>query len=237
MQLLEALGLDYLIVYPFTKEFSKRSATAFVRDILVKQLNAKKIIIGYDHRFGCNRNADIHDLKTFGNTFNFEIEEIPAQEVDNVSVSSTKIRKALLEGDIATANRYLTYPYPLTGTVTRGNGMGQHFGFPTANLHLAETDKLIPKNGVYLAKSTLNGKPHFGMMNIGFRPTVGGTKRTVEIHFFDFSGDLYDKKIQIGILQRLRDEHKFESVQALQAQLKKDKAHSLALIHKTPSKV
>lgn len=230
IQLLEALGLDCLIVYPFTKEFSRYSAKAFVHDILVKQLHAKKIIIGYDHRFGRNRNADIHELRTFGNTFNVQVEEIPAQEVDNVSVSSTKIRNALLEGDIVTANRYLSYPYPLTGTVTRGNGMGQHFGFPTANLHLAETYKLIPKNGVYLAKSTLNGKLHFGMMNIGFKPTVGGTKRTIEIHFFDFSGDLYDKKIQIGMLQRLRDEHKFESVQALQAQLKKDKAHSLALL-------
>ena len=231
-QILEGLGLDYLVVYPFTEEFSRLPATAFVRDILVDHLNTKKIIIGYDHRFGHNRTADISDLKAFGERLHFEVEEIPAQEVDAVSVSSTKIRKALEEGDIVTANRYLHDPYPLTGTVRRGKGQGRHFGFPTANLHIPETYKLIPKDGVYVVKSTLNGKTYFGMMNIGFKPTVSGTERTLEVHFFDFEGNLYGTQIQLRMLHRLRDEHKFDSIAALQAQLKKDKARSLALIAK-----
>lgn len=229
-QILEALGLEYLIVHPFTEEFSKLSATAFVRDILVNSLKAKKIIIGYDHRFGQNRSANIRDLEAFGQLFDFEVEEIPAQEIDAVSVSSTKIRKALLSGDIVTANRYLNDFYLLTGTVKKGKGLGHQFGFPTANLHIAETYKLIPKNGVYVVKSTLNGKGYFGMMNIGFNPTVSGTQKTIEIHFFDFEGNLYDTKIQVGVLHRLRDEHKFNSVAELQKQLQKDKDHSLALI-------
>lgn len=231
-QILEGLDLDYLVVYPFTEEFSRLPATAFVRDILVDHLNAKKIIIGYDHRFGHNRTADISDLKAFGERLHFEVEEIPAQEVNAVSVSSTKIRKALEEGDIVTANRYLNDPYPLTGTVRRGKGRGRHFGFPTANLHIPETYKLIPKDGVYVVKSTLNGNTYFGMMNIGFKPTVSGTERTLEVHFFDFEGNLYGTQIQLRMLHRLRDEHKFDSIAALQAQLKKDKARSLALIAK-----
>lgn len=231
-QMLEALGLDYLVVHPFTEAFSKLSPTAFVHDLLIDGLKAKIIIIGYDHRFGQNRTAGIQDLRAFGAKLNFEVEEIPAQEVDAVSISSTKIRKALLHGDIATANRYLGAPYPLTGTVTPGKKLGQKIGFPTANLHIAEAYKLIPQNGVYVVKSTLGSKVYFGMMNIGLRPTVGGTQRTIEVHFFDFHGDLYNTKIQVGLLHRLRNEHKFSSVTALQEQLNKDKAHSLALLSK-----
>ncbi|RDY60295.1 bifunctional riboflavin kinase/FAD synthetase [Flagellimonas nanhaiensis] len=231
-QILDSLGLDYLIIHPFTKEFSRLSATEFVRDILVNGLKTKKVIIGYDHRFGRNRNANIQDLITFGNTLDFEVEEIPAQEIDDVSVSSTKIRNALLEGDVVTANSYLNYPYMLTGTISKGKGLGKKFGFPTANLHIEEEYKLIPKNGVYVVKSLLEGNEFHGMMNIGYNPTVSGTKKTIEINFFDFEGDLYDQKVQIGILHRIRDEHKFDSVEELQEQLKKDKHHSLELISK-----
>lgn len=231
VELLELSGLDYLVVYPFTREFSRLSAAAFVRDILVKQLHAKKIIIGYDHRFGRNRDAGIEELRVFGHTFNFEVEEIPAQEVDAVAVSSTKIRKALLEGDMATANRYLSYPYRLTGKVIRGKGLGKQLGFHTANLYIAETYKLLPKDGVYVVKGILNGKRYFGMMNIGFKPTVTtGTERMIEVHFFEFCGNLYDKTIQIEVLHRLRKEHKFTAIEELQAQLKKDKEHSLAFL-------
>ncbi|RIV46518.1 bifunctional riboflavin kinase/FAD synthetase [Flagellimonas pelagia] len=229
-QIMETLGLDYLIIHPFTKEFSRLSATEFVRDILVNGLKAKKIIIGYDHRFGRNRNANIQDLIAFGNTLGFEVEEIPAQEIDDVSVSSTKIRNALLEGDIETANSYLSYAYMLTGTIGKGKGLGKEFGFPTANLHIAEEYKLIPKTGVYVVKSTLEDKECFGMMNIGFNPTVDGTTKSIEVHFFDFHGDLYDKKIQVNILHRIRDEHKFNSVEELKQQLQKDRARSLKLI-------
>ena len=229
-QIMETLGLDYLIIHPFTKEFSRLSATEFVEDILVDGLKAKKIIIGYDHRFGRNRNANIQDLIAFGNTLGFEVEEIPAQEIDDVSVSSTKIRNALLEGDIETANSYLSYAYMLTGTIGKGKGLGKEFGFPTANLHIAEEYKLIPKTGVYVVKSTLDDKEYFGMMNIGFNPTVDGTTKSIEVHFFDFHGDLYDKKIQVNILHRIRDEHKFNSVEELKQQLQKDRARSLELI-------
>ncbi|SNY95413.1 bifunctional riboflavin kinase/FAD synthetase [Flagellimonas pacifica] len=231
-QILDSLGLDYLIVHPFTKDFSRLSATEFVRDILVNSLKTKKIIIGYDHRFGRNRNANIQDLIAFGNTLDFNVEEIPAQEIDEVSVSSTKIRNALLEGDITTANNYLNYPYMLTGTIQKGKGLGKQFGFPTANLHITETYKLIPKNGVYVVNSKLADREYFGMMNIGFNPTVSGTTRSIEVNFFDFDGNLYDKKLQIDILHRIRDEHKFDSVQELKEQLKKDKEQSLVLISK-----
>lgn len=228
--ILEKIGLDCLIIHPFTKQFSRLSATEFVRDVLVHQLKTKKIIIGYDHRFGRNRNANINDLIAFGSTLEFEVEEIPAQEVNKVSISSTKIRNALFEGDVKTANKYLGYPYLLTGTVVKGRGLGRKISFPTANLHIAENYKLIPKNGVYVIRSSLNKKKIFGMMNIGYNPTVDGTEKSVEIHFLDFDGDLYGQKIRIEILERIRDEHKFSSVEALKDQLQKDKKTSLAII-------
>lgn len=237
IQILEKLGLDYLIVHPFTVEFSRLSATEFVRDILVNDLKIKKIILGYDHRFGRNRNANINDLISFGNTLDFEVEEIPAQEINDVSVSSTKIRKALLGGNIKTANAYLGYNYMLTGIVQKGKGLGRKINFPTANLHIEETYKLIPKIGVYVVKSTLNNTTVYGMMNIGYNPTVAGTgnlpanrQENIEIHFFDFDQDLYGQKIQIDIIDRIRDEHKFDSVEKLQQQLKKDKETSLSIL-------
>jgi len=232
VSILKEIGIDILIVHPFTQEFSRLTATEFVRDILVNDLKTKKIIIGYDHRFGRNRNANINDLIAFGNTLDFEVEEISAQEIDDVSVSSTKIRKALEEGDIKTANSYLGYQYMLTGTVVRGKGLGRKLDFPTANLHIPEEYKLIPKNGVYVVSSHIDGNKVYGMMNIGYNPTVEGTSKSIEINFFDFDQDLYDKKIQIDIIDRIRDEHKFDSVEALQAQLKKDRVTSLSIIAK-----
>ncbi|WP_298474421.1 bifunctional riboflavin kinase/FAD synthetase [uncultured Maribacter sp.] len=231
-EILEQLGLEQLIVHPFTTEFSRLSATEFVSDLLVDQLGTKKIIIGYDHRFGRNRNANITDLIAFGNTFNFDVEEIPAQEINDVSVSSTKIRKALKEGDIRTANKYLGYSYMLTGVVKEGKGLGRQIQFPTANIKMKEKYKLIPKNGVYVVQSTIAGKRVSGMMNIGFNPTVGGKEQSIEVHFFDFNQDLYHQKIQIDILDRIRDERKFESVDALKEQLVLDKETSLQLILK-----
>lgn len=229
-RILEKMGLDYLIVHPFTKEFSRLTASEFVRDILVTGLKTKKIIIGYDHRFGRNRNADITDLITFGNTLGFEVEEIPAQEINEVSISSTKIRKALENGDVTTANKYLGYCYMLTGSIKKGKGLGRKLNFPTANLHIDEAYKLIPKNGVYVVQSNLDGQTVFGMMNIGYNPTVLGTKKSIEIHFFDFDKDLYNSEIQVEILERIRDEHKFNSVEALKKQLEKDRETSLAII-------
>ena len=235
-QILEGIGLDYLIVHRFTKQFSRLSATDFVRDILVNGLKTKKIIIGYDHRFGRNRNANINDLKAFGETLDFGVEEIPAQEIDEVAVSSTKIRKALLNGDAATANEYLGYHYMLTGVIKKGKGLGRQLGFPTANLIIAEDYKLIPKNGAYVVKSQIDGQETFGMMNIGYNPTVSDQdlfsqrQKYIEVHFFDFQKNLYRKKIQVSILRRIRDEQKFGSVKELQKQLEKDKQKSLELI-------
>lgn len=230
--ILEKLGLDVLIIHPFTREFSRLTATEFVRDILVNTLNIKKVIIGYDHRFGRNRTANISDLITFGSTYNFTVDEIPAQEIDDVSVSSTKIRKALEDGDIETANSYLGYEYMLTGTIIKGKGIGKQLGYPTANLAIAEDYKLIPKNGAYVVNSSIADKTIYGMMNIGYNPTVNGTEKSIEINFFDFEADLYDQKIQINILVRLRDEHKFESIEALKAQLAKDKEKSIEFIQR-----
>ena len=232
IKILEELGIDYLIIHPFTKEFSRLTATQFVRNILVNDLKTKKIIIGYDHRFGRNRNANINDLMAFGNAMDFEVEEISAQEVDDVSVSSTKIRKALEEGDMGTANMYLGYNYMLTGSIVKGKGLGRKLNFPTANLSIPEEYKLIPKNGVYVVSSVLEGNTVYGMMNIGFNPTVEGKTKSIEINFFDIDIDLYGKKIQIDIIDRIRYEKKFNSLEGLQAQLKKDRETSLAIISK-----
>lgn len=230
--ILEQMGLDILIIHPFTKEFSRLTATEFVRDLLVNKLKSKKIIIGYDHRFGRNRNANISDLIAFGNALNFEVDEIPAQEIDAVSVSSTKIRKALELGDIETANAFLGYDYMLTGIVQKGKGLGRQLAFPTANIKIEEDYKLIPMNGSYVVKSNIHGKTVYGMMNIGYNPTVNGTSKTIEVHFFELNKDLYDQKIQVDILSRLRDEIKFKSLEALKEQLAIDKKKSLEFISK-----
>lgn len=230
IQLLEATGLNTLIIYPFSRKFSRLKARDFVRDFLIDHLNLKKIIIGYDHRFGRNRTANIDDLREFGEAFDFKVEEIQAKEIDDVTISSTKIRKALNEGDIATANAYLGYEFMLTGTVISGKGLGNTINFPTANIHIKEEYKLIPKQGVYFVKSILDDTTIFGMMNIGMNPTVKGKSQTIEVHFFDFDRDIYDEKIQVQLIERLRDEHKFDSVTQLQSQLQKDKQTSLELI-------
>lgn len=229
--ILEALGLDYLVIKKFTKIFSRIKAEDFVSDILVKQLQAKKIIIGYDHHFGRNRTANIDDLRKFGNNYQFDVEEISAQDINDVSVSSTKIRTALLKGDIKTANNYLGYNYMLTGTVISGKGLGKDIGFPTANLFIKENYKLIPAEGVYVIKSEINKHTYFGMMNIGTNPTVNDNdNQYIEINFFNLDASLYGQKLKIDMLERIRNEQKFNSVSELQAQLKRDKQTALQYI-------
>lgn len=228
--LLDNLGIDNLVVHPFDKEFSRLTAEEFVKKVLVDVFKIKKIIIGHDHRFGRNRTATIDDLINFGETYGFEVEQISAEEINEVSISSTKIRNALLEGNIELAANYLGYDYSLTGIIFKGKQLGRTIGYPTANITIEEDYKLIPNNGVYIAKSVLNGKTVFGMMNIGTRPTVDGTKQTIEINFFDFKQDLYGQKITISLLHRMRSEQKFESIDALKNQLGKDKKIALAFI-------
>ena len=228
--ILDDLGLDFLIIQKFTHEFSRLSAEAFVKEILVDKLNAKKVIIGYDHRFGRNRNADINDLKNFGETFGFEVEEISAQDINDVAVSSTKIRAAIIDGDIEKANAYLGYKFMLTGKVKKGKGLGKQLGFPTANIEIEEDYKIIPKQGSYIVSSIIDDVMVYGMMNIGMNPTVNGITETIEVHFFNFNEDIYEDIIKIDLHHRIRDEVKFESVEALKLQLARDKNTALVYI-------
>lgn len=230
IKLLAETGLDNLVIHPFDEAFSRLTAEEFVSQILVSQFNIGKIIIGHDHRFGRNRTANIDDLVAYGQQYGFEVEQISAQEIDAVSVSSTKIRNALLEGNIALANEYLGYEYLISGTVVKGRQLGRTIGYPTANIRIAEDYKLIPKIGVYVVKSIIGGNLVYGMMNIGTNPTVGGQSLSVEVHFFDFDADLYEQHIQISILERLRDEQKFDSVALLTEQLHRDKSNSLSYL-------
>lgn len=234
-ELLSHFGLDHLVIKKFTKEFSKLTPEQYVRDILVDELNAKHIIIGYDHRFGKNRQADIKDLIAFGKQFDFKVEEISVQDVEDVAVSSTKIRTALNMGDIKTANTFLGYDYFLTGTVIRGKQIGKQIGFPTANIEIKEDYKLIPKNGSYIVKAYIDDSLVYGMMNIGTNPTVDGTKQSIEVHFFDLDQDLYGRKLKVELIHRLRHEQKFESLESLQSQLKTDKENALLFIGKIGS--
>ncbi|AXT21058.1 bifunctional riboflavin kinase/FAD synthetase [Flavobacteriaceae bacterium AU392] len=221
--LLKNLGVNHLVVKEFTEEFSKLSASEFVNEVLINKLNIDHIIIGYDHRFGKNRSADINDLRSFGDNYNFKVSEITVQEVDDVAISSTKIRKALLEGNIKKANTYLGYNFMLSGTVIKGKGIGRQLGYPTANIKIKENYKLIPKRGAYIIKSIIDNKEVFGMLNIGINPTVNGEFESIEANFFNFKKDIYDMTIEIQFLERLRNEQKFESIDALKTQLAKDK--------------
>lgn len=230
--ILNTLGLDYLLIKKFTKEFSRLSAEDFVKHILVEKLNAKKVIIGYDHRFGRNRNADINHLKAFGDTYGFDVEEISAQDIDEVAVSSTKIRKALNEGDIEKARSFLGYHFMLSGSVVKGKGLGKQLQYPTANILIEEDYKLIPKQGVYIVKTVIDNAVIYGMMNIGTNPTVNGNTQSIEVHFFDFHKDIYGANIQIDLLRRIRNEKKFGSLDALKQQLANDKKAAQSYISK-----
>lgn len=230
-ELLSKLNLDGLIVKTFDREFANLSARDYVKNILVDELNAKHIIIGYDHHFGKNRSANIDDLKRFGKEYGFEIEEISAQDIKDVAVSSTKIRNAISKGDITTASSYLGAPYFLTGSVVKGKGLGKQIQFPTANIHIEEDYKLIPKNGVYVVSAIIDKTKTYGMMNIGTNPTVNGKTQSIEVHFFNLDKNLYGETLQVMILNRLRDEHKFESINLLQKQLKLDQKEALHFIN------
>jgi riboflavin kinase/FMN adenylyltransferase len=193
---------------------------------LVNQLNISKLIIGYDHHFGKNREGNITQLTEYSHIYDFTVEEIPAQDIDDVSVSSTKIRRALASGNLKTANDFLGYFFMINGTVVNGKQLGGKIGYPTANIDVKEDYKLIPKTGVYVVKSVIQNQIVFGMMNIGNRPTVNGNHQTIEVHFFDFNENLYDENITVEMIYFLRDEEKFDSVKTLIVQLKKDEESS-----------
>ena len=222
IKLLENTGLDNLIVHPFDEAFSRLTAEEFVSKILVDKFNIQKIIIGHDHRFGRNRTANIDDLIVFGEQYGFEVEQISAQEIDAVSVSSTKIRHALLDGQVALANQYLGYDYFLSGTVIHGKKLGRTIGYPTANIQISEEYKLVPKIGVYIVKSIIDQKTVYGMMSIGTNPTVNGSQLSTEVYFFDFSADLYGQDIKVSLLHYIREEEKFGSIDLLKQALAND---------------
>jgi riboflavin kinase/FMN adenylyltransferase len=230
---LKKMGLDNLVIHPFDKEFSNLSAEEFVKTILVDSFNIQKIIIGYDHRFGKNRAANIDDLIVFGDKYGFEVEQISAQEVDSVSVSSTKIRDAIANGTMAVANEFLGYNYILSGKIIKGKQLGRTIGFPTANIKIEENYKLIPKNGVYIVNSIIQEKTVFGIMNIGLNPTVNGEDLSIEVHFLDFDIAIYNTEITVSVIDRIRDEQKFSSIDLLKAQIQKDKNYAISYIEKT----
>lgn len=232
VDLLRDSGLDHLIIFPFTREFSRTSSLEFVRNILVNAIGAKKLVIGYDHHFGRNREGTFEHLKEFGPVYGFDVEEIPAQDVNDVKVSSTKIRNALFEGEVVLAKEYLHNAFMVTGFVVKGNRLGHELGYPTANIELADEHKLIPADGVYAAhvKRLQSGEMLKGMCNIGHRPTVSGTGKTIEVNIFDFEADIYGEQVRLFFEQRIRDEQRFMSIDALKAQLQQDESTCRAIL-------
>lgn len=228
------LGLQHMVVHPFTKAFSQLSAADYVKDFLVDMLNIDQIIIGHNHRFGKNRTASVEDLQHFGNIYGFKVTQISAEEINNISISSTKIRTALAMGDVATAHAFLGHPFTLSGSVIEGQQRGRTIGFPTANIAVNHPDKIIPKNGVYAVRVHLKNTERLGMMNIGTNPTVNGEHRSIEVHIFDWSDDIYNKPIQVSLIERIRDELKFDSIEALRKQLEKDKEVILTAYNTLP---
>jgi len=229
-ELLNRSKVDNLIIHPFDKNFSELDPEKYVVEILVKKLKAKIILIGYDHKFGKNRTADITDLKIYGKKYGFKVIEIKAEEISNIAISSTKIRKAISEGNISTAKKYLGYDFSLSGKIVHGKSIGRTLGFPTANIEVKEEYKLLPKNGVYLIQSVINHNKYFGMMNIGMKPTIKESSKTIEVNFFDFEGDLYHKNIEVNIKKFIRDEIKFDSLELLKSQILKDKINCNSII-------
>jgi riboflavin kinase/FMN adenylyltransferase len=223
--------IDNLIVHPFTKEFSELDSEDYVKNILVDQLKAKIVLIGYDHKFGKNRTADINNLKEYGIKYNFEVIEIKAKEINDIAISSTKIRNSIEEGDIQLTNSYLGYEFSFFGKVVKGNSIGKTLGFPTANIKIGTDLKLIPKNGVYLISTIINQKIIFGMMNIGIKPTTNENTKSIEVNLFDFNQDLYDTNITVYIKQFLREEIKFDSLNELKLQIEKDKITCNSIIN------
>ncbi len=228
------LGLQHMVVHPFTKAFSQLSAAEYVKEFLVNLLNIDQIIIGHNHRFGKNRTASVEDLQHYGEIYGFKVMQISAEEIDSISISSTKIRAALAEGDVVTAHTFLGHPFTLSGTVIEGKQRGRTMGFPTANIAVNHPDKIIPKNGVYAVRVHLQNTERLGMMNIGTNPTVNGENRSIEVHIFDWSQSIYNQPIQVSLIERIRDELKFDSLKTLQKQLEKDKEVILTAYNTLP---
>jgi riboflavin kinase/FMN adenylyltransferase len=220
---LDKFGIDIMVVLPFTRELSRMTAHQFIETVLVEKLKIKTIIIGYDHRFGKNREGSIEEIEAYSRRYDYSVQQIPEQDIDDCIVSSSKIRKALLEGDLEEANSFLGRTFSITGKVIDGQKNGKKLGFPTANIEISEDFKLIPKQGVYAVEILLNNRQYTGMLNIGTRPTFKLGQMTIEVHIFDFSDEIYGQEIEILFVKRWRDERKFEELNALKTQLEADK--------------
>lgn len=228
--LLDQFKLDHVIYMAFEKQLSRMTPVEYVRDILVNKIGINTIVIGYDHHFGRNREGDIDLLRELGPIYDFEVIEISAQDIDDITVSSTKVRKAIEEGEIRTATEFLGHKFTLSGTVVKGQQIGRELGFPTANLQISDPNKIVPGNGVYAVKGKVNGQILRGMLNIGVKPTLGNRDQSIEVHFFEFNEDLYGQEVTIEFVDRIRDEKKFENLQALKSQLIIDEKLALGLL-------
>jgi riboflavin kinase/FMN adenylyltransferase len=229
-ELLKDQGIQHLIRIPFTKEFSQLSSEQFIQEILVKTIGTRKLVIGYDHHFGKNREGSFEQLKMNAPKYGFDVEEIPRQEVDHVAVSSTKIRKALEEGDIETANHFLGQPYRITGRVVSGDRIGNTIGFPTANIEIDTKYKLIPVDGIYAVSVHHEHRIYGGMLYIGFRPTLKGTRKNIEVNIFDFKKNIYGESLTIHFHKLLRGDQTFDGLESMKVQLQKDKEQALEVL-------
>ncbi|MEI6276325.1 MAG: bifunctional riboflavin kinase/FAD synthetase [Prolixibacteraceae bacterium] len=229
--LLEELKLDHLVIYPFTKEFASLTYQEFVKNILVEQMHIHKLVTGYDHKIGHGREGDFQALNSLGGIYGFEVEQLSTLLVENVAVSSTRIRLALEAGDMAKANHFLGYAYLLKGKVVEGRRLGREIGFPTANILPDDKHKMVPTDGVYAVLVMVEGIQYQGMLNVGTRPTVNSNvdHRSIEVHIFDFSQDIYDQSISVHFVERIRSEVKFESLEKLKMQLEEDKTGTLRI--------
>ncbi|MFS8617120.1 MAG: bifunctional riboflavin kinase/FAD synthetase [Solitalea sp.] len=227
IRLLDRAGIDHLLLIPFTRDFSNLTSGEFIEKILVRTIGVKTLVIGYDHRFGKNREGTFEDLRSSGMRYGFEVEKIPEQDIDHVAVSSTKIRNALAEGKVAVANQYLSYPYSISGEVVKGDQLGRKLGYPTANIFVEETYKLIPKDGIYAVQVVLgsrkpDAKKLQGMLYIGHRPTINGMARNIEVNMFDFHEEIYYERLTVELLQFIREDRKFDSLEELTRQISRD---------------
>ncbi|WP_423147655.1 bifunctional riboflavin kinase/FAD synthetase [Rubrolithibacter danxiaensis] len=221
-ELLEDLGIDHLIITPFTRDFSNLAPEEYIKQILVEQIGTQQIVIGYDHRFGKNREGGLTDLLRLAPQYNFEVEEIPEQDIHDVAVSSTKIREALLKGDVRTAKDFLGYHFHITGKVIRGDQIGRKLGFPTANLLIAETYKILPADGIYAVRVEADKTLFNGMAYLGSRPTLNGMSRNIEANIFNFDQDLYGKDIRLHFIEFIRGDARFDTLEDLRRQIEKD---------------
>jgi riboflavin kinase/FMN adenylyltransferase len=228
-ELMEHLGVDHLIITPFSRDFSNQSAESYIRDVLINKIGTKKIVIGYDHRFGKDRQGGFEDLQRLGPVYGFDVVEIPEQDINEVAISSTRIRNALLSGDIDLANAFLGYPFFITGKVVRGDQIGRQIGYPTANIVVEEKYKLIPGDGIFAVTVIVANQKYKGMAYIGSRPTVNGLTRNIEVNIFDFNEEIYNQTIRMEFHHYIRGDVKFSSLDELKVQLAQDKVDVLSL--------